>query len=185
MLVAGTAFGLVYSPSDRDIRNDVYARICRLLTEKQLARPSSMEIVAILVTKPAQMAKEAALQQMKERFQPDSRFVARSLEIVEGDYAKSRPYSIIDIFVTYSALSRLGGATREVSQCSFTERPGYGTDSGYDSELTAVGIGDSRLTPRDLEWTSVTQPAGLAFNAVKFEFKDRLNYVLARTYPHR
>ena len=185
MLVAGTAFGLVYSPSDRDIRNDVYARICRLLTEKQLARPSSMEIVAILVTKPAQMSKEAALQQMKERFQPNSRFVGSSLEIVEGDYAKSRPYSIVDIFVTYSALNRLGGATREVSQCSFTERPGYGKDGGDDSELTAVGIGDSTLTRRDMEWSSVTHPAGLVFSTVKIEFKDRLNYLLARTYPHR
>lgn len=181
VLVAGAAFGLVYSPQDREIRNDAYARICKVLTEKQLVRPSSMEILAILVTKPQEMSKEAALERTAKKFRPGSRFADRVLKGVEDDYARSRPYSNVDVYLTYSSLNPLGGATKSVSQCSYVEQPGFG--DGPSSELTIVGIGDSTLTHRDIEWASVTSPAGLVLDTVKIEFKDRLNYLLARTYP--
>jgi hypothetical protein len=181
LLGAGVALGLVYGPSDRDIRNDVYARICTLLTEKQLARPSSMEIIAIMVTKPEPLSKAAALQRAEQDFMPGSHLADAILKPVENDYAQSRPHSSVDVYVTYSALNPLGGAGKSVSRCSYVEKPGFGDLPS--SELTIVGIGDSTLTQRSAEWASVTNPAELGFGTVKVEFKDRLNYVLARTYP--
>jgi hypothetical protein len=177
--IVAAAGVFLYLPSDQDVRNDAYARICKLLTERQLDRPSSMEVTNVLVVWPKEMTKEAALLQMKERFNNQEKYFDSFLIEIEEDYSKSRPYRIVDTYLTYSTLNALGGAAKNISQCAYTEKPDYKGD--FDSELTLVSIGGVTIRQGSPEWNRVVGPADLLFDRVEIGLMDRVHYVFART----